>query len=196
VSCRPDNSSCIKGKPHSRHPTPFGLTSDELESQKFHRDIFNMAQEWHLIIGGFDYPRKRNGKGQSFCLRMSLPRTESPTLNDIYAVQPRRKTYVDANIRRVFLRNSNEAPPFRYESYFLFLFYSCTSEFPFLSIHHSFEPTTIPSSTFFYDITANYPPGVTHDLLTCLLTRGAGAENCNMGSLRILFPASADAGLF
>jgi hypothetical protein len=73
-------------------------------------------------MGGFDYPRKRNGKGQSFSSRMFLSRTESLTLNDIYAVQSRRKTYVNANIRRVFLRNSNENLLFGYELYFLLLF--------------------------------------------------------------------------
>jgi hypothetical protein len=157
VSCRPDNSSCIKGKPHSRHPTPFGLTSDELESQKFHRDIFNMAQEWHLIIGGFDYPRKRNGKGQSFCSRMSLPRTESPTLNDIYAVQPRRKTYVDANIRRVFLRNSMRLHPFvtNHTFYSCFTLAQASSLFFLYIIHLSPLPYQAAPSSMISQLTTH-----------------------------------------
>jgi hypothetical protein len=58
-----------------------------------------------------------------------------------------------------------------------------------LSIPHLLEPTILTSGSLLYTTKPNYSPRASDGPLTCLLNRGAGVENSNIGSLRTLFPA-------
>jgi hypothetical protein len=58
-----------------------------------------------------------------------------------------------------------------------------------LSIPQLLEPTILTSGSLLYTTKTNYSPRASDGPLTCLLNRGAGVENSNIGSLRTLFPA-------